>query len=81
VVVRLVPEACMGRGIKPAEGTTDADGIAQMTIPGSPHAGVNCGLYRVEVGGVVTATETKLGIAVGAGSPEDTLVVLNLPTD
>jgi hypothetical protein len=79
--VRLVPEPCMGAGIKPAEGTTDADGIAQMTMPGSPYTGVNCGLYRVEVGDAAAAGDTALGIAVGAGLPEDTLVVLDLPTD
>lgn len=79
--VRLVPEPCMGRGMKPAEGTADVDGIAQLTIPGSPHGGVNCGLYRVEVGDAGTAADAAVGIAVGAGLPEDALVVLDLPPD
>jgi hypothetical protein len=80
MVVRLVPEAGMGGFIKPAEGMTDADGIAQMTIPGSPHTGVNCGLYRVAVGGEA-ASGTALGIAIGAGLPEEEPVVLDLALD
>ena len=75
--VRLVPEAFMGGEVQAAEGVTDAGGVAAMTIPGAKYAGVNCGLYRVEITGTdgkplperVNAAAT-LGVAVGAGAPE-----------
>jgi hypothetical protein len=86
-LVRLVPEPCMGSEVQAAEGTTDADGLAAVTIPGARYAGVNCGLYRVEITGTgidgkplperFNAT-TTLGMAVGAGTPETGLVEVRL---
>lgn len=70
--VVLVPEPFMGEQVKAAEGVTDADGTATMTIPGSKYPGVNCGLYRVRIAAAVT----PLGVAVGAGVPETGLVQL-----
>jgi hypothetical protein len=79
VMVRLVPEPLMGGEVKAAEGTTDADGVAAVTIPDATYPGVNCGLYRVEITGTGTDgkplpgrvnTATMLGVAVGAGVPE-----------
>lgn len=79
VAVRLVPEPCMEGDVKAAEGVTDAEGVAAMTIPDATYPGVNCGLYRVEITGAGTGgkpppervhTATTLGVAVGAGVPE-----------
>jgi len=76
--VRLVPLPCMGGAVSPAEGQSDADGAAPCGIPGSPHPGVNCGLYRVEITGTGTDgrplgpiynTRTRLGLAVGGDLP------------
>jgi len=78
-VVRLVPEPCMGSEVKAAEGTTDADGVVAMTIPDAQYAGVNCGLYRVEITGTgndgkplpaAVDARSLLGVAVGGGIPE-----------
>lgn len=70
--VRLVPEPFMGEQVKAAEGVTDADGTATMTISDTKYPGVNCGLYRVQLADAVTS----LGVAVGAGVPETGLVQL-----
>ena len=85
VEVRIVPEPFMGGEVKAAEGTTDADGAAAMTISDAQYAGVNCGLYRVEITGtgndgkplaVAVNTDSPLGVAVGAGIPEAGFVQL-----
>lgn len=74
VQVTLVPESFMGGGMQVAQGVTDAGGIVNPTIPGSPHHGVNYGLYRVELRGQGTDgaplpanynTATTLGIGLG----------------
>lgn len=84
-VVRLVPEPFMGGEVKAAEGTTDADGVAAMTIPDAQYSGVNCGLYRVEISGTGNDgkplraranSDMRLGVAVGAGIPETGFVEL-----
>ncbi|MFM8986149.1 MAG: hypothetical protein ACKONH_08850 [Planctomycetia bacterium] len=78
--VRLVPEACMGPGIKEAAGRTDASGGCALTIPGGSPPGVNCGLYRVSISGRGNDgrelaskynSATTLGVAVGARLPEN----------
>ncbi len=85
VKVRIVPEPFMGGEVRAAEGTTDADGAAAMTIPDAQYAGVNCGLYRVEITGtgndgkplpVAVNRDSPLGVAVGAGIPEASFVQL-----
>lgn len=85
--VRLVPESFMGTAVKAAEGTTDAEGVAAMTIPDAKYAGVNCGLYRVKITGTGNDGKplperfnaaTSLGMAVGAGIPETESVVFRL---
>lgn len=75
--VRLVPEPFMGGQMKAAEGLTDAQGVAAITIPDAQYPGVNCGLYRVEITGTEGVplpndlnTTTTFGVAVGAGVPE-----------
>lgn len=77
--VRLVPEPFMGGEVQVAEGVTDTDGSAAVTIPDAKYAGVHCGLYRVEITGTgndgkplperVNAA-TTLGMAVGVGVPD-----------
>jgi hypothetical protein len=88
--VKLVPESCMGAGMKVAEGTTDADGIAQVTIPASQHSGVNCGMYRVEIVGNGNDgrplperynSASTLGVAVGGALPEQGTAVFDLKDD
>lgn len=89
-VVKLVPESFMGHEMKAAEGTTDADGIAQVTIPGGRYPGVNCGVYRVEITGTgndgrplperYNSTST-LGVAVGGPVSEQGPAVFELKED
>jgi hypothetical protein len=88
--VKLVPESFMGAGMKVAEGTTDADGIAQVTIPASQHSGVNCGMYRVEIVGNGNDgrplperynSASTLGAAVGGALPEQGTAVFDLQDD
>lgn len=83
VSVRLVPLGCMQGAIQTAEGTTDNDGIAACGIPGNPHPGVNCGLYRVEITGNGPDGKplgprynaaSEYGIAVGPDEPPGGLV-------
>jgi hypothetical protein len=85
--VKLVPEACMGGGIKEAGGTTDESGVALVTIPGSEYPGVNCGLYRVEISGTGNDgkalpaqynTASTLGVAVGGMLPENGMASFDL---
>ena len=74
--VVLEPEAFMGDSSKPARGTTDEQGKAQMKIEGAPQPGCHLGIYRVRIakadaGGrqMLPArynTETQLGIEVGS---------------
>ena len=89
-VVRIVPEPFMGGGMKTAEGITDADGIAHVTIPGGRYAGVNCGVYRVEITGNGSdgrplpekySSTSTLGVAVGGAVPEQGMAVFDLKGD
>lgn len=77
--VRLVPEPFMGGEVQAAEGVTEAEGTAAMTIADAKYPGVNCGLYRVEITGEGNDGKplpervnvaTTLGVAIGAGLPE-----------
>jgi len=77
--VKFIPESFMGTSSKPAEGTTDKNGEANVTIPGGQFSGVNCGIYRVEITGQGSDgkplpakynTATTLGVAVGAMLPQ-----------
>ena len=89
-LVKLVPESFMGGEIKAAEGTTDADGLARVTIPGGRYPGVNCGIYRVEITGKgndgrplparYNSTST-LGVAVGGPLPEQGMALFDLKDD
>jgi hypothetical protein len=49
--VKFVPEKFLGGDLKPAEGTTDAHGIARLMTAGTGQAtrGVSPGFYRVEI--------------------------------
>ena len=85
--VKLVPEASMGGAIQEAAGSSDASGIAMITITGSMYPGVNCGLYRVEISGngndgkplpTKYNAETTLGMAVGGMLPENGIAIFNL---
>ncbi len=85
--VKLVPEPFMGGKVKAAEGTTDADGLARVTIPGGKYPGVNCGIYRVEITGngndgrslpARYNAASTLGVAVGGPLPEQGIAVFDL---
>ena len=87
VSVRLVPEPCMGNGPTIAEGRTDATGNATVSIPGSRYAGVNCGIYRVEIAGTGAdgmplparySSASELGAAVGGPLPRGGAVMFDL---
>jgi len=78
--VRLLPEPFMGPETQPAEGLTDPQGNALVSIPGSDYPGVNCGLYRVEIFGAGSDGtplsfrsngQSILGLAVGGMLPEN----------
>lgn len=79
VTVTLMPEPFFGNGLKPATGTTDANGIATLTTQGGAVPGVACGLFRVEVSKKDNADQetlpsrynrqTVLGVEVGPDSP------------
>jgi hypothetical protein len=61
--VKFVPEEFLGPEVLPAQGTTDEQGIAQMSVAVDPKdpkdvPGVQCGLYRVEI--------TKEGVDIPA---------------
>jgi hypothetical protein len=90
VLVKLVPEPFMGGEIKAAEGTTDADGLARVTIPGGRYPGVNCGVYRVEITGKGNdgrplparySSTSTLGVAVGGTLPEPGMTLFELKDD
>ena len=90
VLVKLVPEPFMGGEIKAAEGTTDADGLARVTIPGGRYPGVNCGMYRVEITGKGNdgrplparySSKSTLGVAVGGTLPEQGMTLFELKDD
>lgn len=77
--VKLVPEACMGGTIEPAEGTTDEQGMVFPTIQTAGVMGVRCGLYRLEVVGKQAngkpipakyGKDSPVGYAVGGGLPD-----------
>lgn len=86
-VVRLIPEELMGGTMQQAEGTTDENGSAMVSIPGGEYPGVNCGLYRVEISGTgndgkplpeVYNSKTRLGVAVGGSATEHGMIVFDL---
>jgi hypothetical protein len=57
--ITFVPEPCMGSVLKPAAGTTDADGTcATYQLDGKTHRGIAPGLYKIQV--------TKDGAAIPA---------------
>jgi len=79
VLVKIVPEPCMGAGIESAQGLTDATGLTFLTMPNGRTWGVRGGLYRLEITGQGADgnpipekynTASKLGLAVGAGLPD-----------
>jgi hypothetical protein len=72
--VTMKPESFLGDSIKPATGTTDNDGRAQMQIQGMDVPGCQCGFYRVEISKsdgnreIIPArynSQTTLGLEVG----------------
>lgn len=74
------PEAFLGENVKPATGTTDQRGMANMTTEGPEKLGVALGLYKVKItkdGMDIPAKyneQTTLGIEVGpdgGGMEED----------
>jgi hypothetical protein len=77
--VTFVPEKFMGSGVKPAVGMTNEGGALQPQTEGVPIAGVQPGVFRIEVSkkdsaGTETVpakynTDTTLGVEVGAGAP------------
>lgn len=86
-LVRLVPEDLLGSGVLPATGNTDASGLVRPAIAGSRFAGVNCGLYRIEISGQGNDgrplparfnTATTLGLAVGGQVPRTGVVTITL---
>ncbi len=86
-MVRLIPEEVMGGTMQQAEGTTDENGMAMVSIPGGEYPGVNCGLYRVEVSGTgndgkplpaVYNSQSRLGVSVGGGAIEHGMIVFDL---
>ncbi len=60
--VKFVPEKFLGEAVKVAEGITDEEGYADLSVPLDPNEsnirGVHCGLYRVEI--------TKEGVDIPA---------------
>ncbi len=85
--VKLVPEACMGGTIEPAEGVTDDTGLVFLNIQTRPTGGVRCGLYRLEITGKGPGgqalpprynTESELGLAVGGGLPVERTTTFTL---
>ncbi|MEY3204539.1 MAG: hypothetical protein RLZZ21_870 [Planctomycetota bacterium] len=87
VTVKLVPEPFMGTEIKAAEGVTDKTGNVVVSIPGSPYAGVNCGVYRSEFSGSGIDgkplgerfnTRSTFGVLVGGPFPEQNVVTFAL---
>jgi len=87
LMVKLVPEACMGKETKAAAGRTNASGSATVSITGGPYPGVHCGIYRAEITGTGSDgkplpsrynSETVLGVAVGGLLPENGTVVFDL---
>lgn len=47
VTVRFEPEAFMGPGLKPAAGTTDGTGFANLKADGAADFGIPAGVYRI----------------------------------
>lgn len=87
VTVRLIPEPFMGTEIKVAEGVTDAAGNVVLTIPNSPYAGVNCGIYRAEFTGNGMNgeplpprfnTASEVGVLIGGPFPENGIATFSL---
>lgn len=87
LLVKLVPEACMGGTIEPAEGVTYLDGVTLLNIPGRRTTGIRNGLYRVEITGTGPGglpipakynTASTLGLAVGGGLPQGLPPILSI---
>lgn len=88
-VVKLVPEACMGGAIEPAEGKTDDRGMVMLmtTTRDRQIMGARCGLYRMEVSGMDPSgtpisskygKNSPLGFAFGGGAQSPLTPVVNL---
>lgn len=84
--VTFEPEKFLGTNIKPATGTTDKNGIANLTIEvekGEP-SGVACGLYLVRISGPSVParynTETTLGkeVALDAEGMQEAMIQFEL---
>jgi len=73
--VKLVPEEFLGPEIQAAQGTTNRNGEAAISIPEQDPPGVACGLYRVEIskpdGSIPPKynTDTTLGLEVALDAP------------
>ena len=73
--VKFVPEEFLGSEVQTAQGTTNQNGEAAISIPGHDPAGVACGLYRVEIskpdGSIPPKynTDTTLGLEVARDAP------------
>ena len=84
--VKFIPESFLGGELKPAEGTTDASGMARMSIPASGQRGICPGFYRLEItksGEAIPSkynTQTQLGqeIATDAAGLNNGVVTFNL---
>ncbi len=90
--VTFVPEDFLGTGIKQAQGTTDADGVAHMRISDDPdEAGVHLGYYRVEVSKIQPSgkeslparnnAKTEHGVEVAPDDPSLSGITLNVLSD
>ncbi len=62
--VKLIPEKFLGGGLQAAEGTTDDQGMARMSVAGSAQRGMSPGFYRIEI--------TKAGEAIPSKFNTDT---------
>jgi hypothetical protein len=84
--VKFIPESFLGGELKPAEGTTDAFGIARMSTPASGQRGICPGFYRVEItksGETIPRkynTETQLGqeVAIDAAGLNNGMAKIDL---
>ncbi len=90
--VKFIPEKFLGPNLKPAKGTTNAQGMANMSIEnlelnGTKLSGVACGFYRVEISKVVGGAETipkrfnsesELGVEVSPHLPYMNLAKFDL---
>jgi hypothetical protein len=86
--VKFVPESWLGTEIRTATGTTDSDGMANMSVtPQNNQTGVNPGFYRIEVSkqqngkeliASVNNSQTRLGVEVTSEALELQHLPINL---